>query len=505
MYKNEAKTKLINLCPSVTFNVLLTSVFLVGFSCFSFAQNVGIGVDDPSTKLDVDGVITGIGGNSTEWNSAYAWGNHNLAGYLLNELDPKVGSLGEDFIPRWNGLELSNGSIKDNGASVGIGGEPSNEKLYVAGRSFFNENIGIGGPPLGDDTTRLFVNGSSFLKGYLNIQKDLSLSGGMNVSGISQLFGNVGIGTFANNNKLFVLGASRFDGNSTTSGTSELIGNVGIGGSPRSEKLYVAGTSYLRGNIGIGITPTLTERLNVEGNTKISGNVGIGSSPNINRLYVNGSSYFQGNSTTTGSSVLLGNVGIGAPANSNRLYVGGTVGVNGSSSLLGNVGIGSPPNENRLYVNGTANISGPSQLSGNVGIGVPADPTYKLYVLGNTFNAGNTVATGTGYYNGSVGIGTPPTANKLQVNGNTRIDGNVGLGKAPDAVRLDINGSIRISGAALKPGGGSWTNSSDRRLKKDIIPYEDGLNEILQIEAVNFKYNELSGYDTNQAHVGVIT
>ncbi|MFC1550181.1 hypothetical protein ACFL46_02695 [Candidatus Neomarinimicrobiota bacterium] len=37
---------------------------------------VGIGTETPATKLDVDGVITATGGNSTNWNTAYGWGDH---------------------------------------------------------------------------------------------------------------------------------------------------------------------------------------------------------------------------------------------------------------------------------------------------------------------------------------------------------------------------------------------------------------------------------------------
>ncbi len=43
---------------------------------------VGIGTNAPVTKLDVSGTITASGGNSTQWNTAYGWGDHSTSGYL---------------------------------------------------------------------------------------------------------------------------------------------------------------------------------------------------------------------------------------------------------------------------------------------------------------------------------------------------------------------------------------------------------------------------------------
>jgi len=42
---------------------------------------MGIGATAPSTKLHVNGVITATSGTSTNWNTAYGWGNHASGGY----------------------------------------------------------------------------------------------------------------------------------------------------------------------------------------------------------------------------------------------------------------------------------------------------------------------------------------------------------------------------------------------------------------------------------------
>lgn len=79
-----------------------------------------------------------------------------------------------------------------------------------------------------------------------------------------------------------------------------------------------------------------------------------------------------------------------------------------------------------------------------------------------------------------------------------RASGEVGIGTANPNYLLEVNGT------AGKPGGGSWTNSSDARLKQNVIAYNDGLESILSINPVRFHYNAHSGYDTSKEYVGVI-
>jgi YVTN family beta-propeller protein len=77
-------------------------------------------------------------------------------------------------------------------------------------------------------------------------------------------------------------------------------------------------------------------------------------------------------------------------------------------------------------------------------------------------------------------------------------NGNIGIGTAAPTALLSVNGT------ANKPGGGSWATFSDRRLKKEIIPFSEGLSAILKIKPVSFHYNDLAGCDTAPEYVGVV-
>jgi len=100
-------------------------------------------------------------------------------------------------------------------------------------------------------------------------------------------------------------------------------------------------------------------------------------------------------------------------------------------------------------------------------------------------------------------IGIHPTSDNIVSNdidaiSIDRASGEVGIGTANPNYLLEVNGT------AGKPGGGSWTNSSDARLKEHIKPYADGLQHVLAIRPVRFHYNTHSGYDTSKEYVGVI-
>jgi len=74
----------------------------------------------------------------------------------------------------------------------------------------------------------------------------------------------------------------------------------------------------------------------------------------------------------------------------------------------------------------------------------------------------------------------------------------VGIGTTAPAYLLHVNGN------AAKPGGGSWTVASDRRLKKNVSSFSEGLDVLTQIKPVWFEYNGEAGMPKEKRYVGVI-
>ncbi len=91
---------------------------------------------------------------------------------------------------------------------------------------------------------------------------------------------------------------------------------------------------------------------------------------------------------------------------------------------------------------------------------------------------------------------------RISGNGNSYINsavGDLGVGITVPAFKLHVNGT------AGKPGGGVWAAASDRRLKKNIEEFTDGLEVVRRINPVSFEYNGEAGLiEDGESYVGVI-
>jgi hypothetical protein len=75
---------------------------------------------------------------------------------------------------------------------------------------------------------------------------------------------------------------------------------------------------------------------------------------------------------------------------------------------------------------------------------------------------------------------------------------NVGIGTTAPAYLLHVNGE------AAKPGSPFWTVASDRRLKKDVSAFTDGLEVLTKVKPVWFEYTGEAGLPTHKTYVGVV-
>jgi len=60
--------------------------------------------------------------------------------------------------------------------------------------------------------------------------------------------------------------------------------------------------------------------------------------------------------------------------------------------------------------------------------------------------------------------------------------------------------------AAKQAGGSSWTTFSDRRLKQDVVAYDRGLEDVLRLRPVRFRYrdDDRRGLEAGREHVGFV-
>lgn len=199
-------------------------------------SNVGIGTQAPSTKLDVNGVITATGGNSTNWNTAYGWGNHNTVGYLTSftEFDTML------WKKNINDIYFNNGN-------VGIGTTTPSALLHIKGGT----GAGQSGKFKIDDIDPTGLSSIELTNNAGNTFYFYKLSSGYPANG------------------RYTQGLSMIESSSANGlAISEVAGDIHFYTAGNNERITIKNT----GNVGIG-TNNPTAKLDVIGDLKVSGSI----------------------------------------------------------------------------------------------------------------------------------------------------------------------------------------------------------------------------------------
>jgi hypothetical protein len=378
------------------------------------SARVGIGTTSPSTALTVNGVITATGGNSTNWNTAYSWGNHATAGYLTSVSDIWVNTAGDTMSGTLSfqqpvGLSFANGQyIKDNntggliiysGAAVNITGT----SVSVTGATTFSDRIQItsnGGinPVLAIRQTNAGSQGYDFETEDVSVGRldlyGVTSGGRVQMMTWIKASGSVGIGTTNPSFKLHVEGDSYVNGVLRISNANPLYFNDYGGGWYMADSTWVrtynaksvwVGGGLLGGDggltIGYGGTSYGTN------NAIIAGLVGIGTSVPTTKLDVRGNFLLKGDATDGGVLTITRRYSTGAQTinfnnnhpSTNLDWTGARITSADSGNYNGYLDFAVSLGSNGSEAAGTAAVASVMRLTkdGYVGIGTTS-PTAPL-------------------------------------------------------------------------------------------------------------------------------
>lgn len=261
-----------NIREILTLICMSTALLVAGNSN---AQNVGIGVASPLSKLHVGGNV--LVDQNLQVNGNGLFLQKFTVGIVLGESDHK--------------LRIAGGRTWTS--TLTAGGEGFSGKMFsVYGDARISENLNTGS---------------------LNVTQDGVVNGNFRIDGRIGINGptNASYGLFVNNANSYLQGDATVDGN------ARVNGRIGINGPTNSNYGLMVNNAntYLQGDL------TVSQDAVVNGNARVDGRIGINGATNANYglMVNNANSYMQGNATISGN-----------------LTVGGSLSVNGKGMVTSN-------------------------------------------------------------------------------------------------------------------------------------------------------------------------
>jgi hypothetical protein len=445
-------------------------------TAFSITNSLATAIMGRSTSTT--GLACGVLGSASSPDGFGVYGNSSYVGMMgesLNNTGAAYGVVGTTHSP----LGCSIWGVTDSGTGVTYGVKGESFSVSGYGVSGYSPNVGVRGVSTG--------------------------SSGSGVSGTGVNIGVSGSATGTSGQVFAVIGETQspvgygiFGGNYSYTGTT--YGVYGKVNSPNGFSGYFdGGKFYTNSKIGIGTT---TPEFDID----------INKSADAATLRLK--------SATNGALIVLDQIG---DFNNHFSFIifrkGGTnaffTGMNYDQYQIfndANKGL-------EVKANGTVRVTDLLTLDEGkrIGIGTTA-PSAAIHVKGNSFpnsfiflEAAAANDAGLRLYEGGVA--------KWHIFNNSKFDGlqiynSVGttaffVKQANSYVGINTttpNYNLEVNGTAGKTGGGSWTTSSDIRLKNVTGKYKKGLTEIAALQPVTFTYKEGNARNlpTNTEQIGFV-
>ena len=312
-------------------------------------------------------------------------------------------------------------------------------------------------------------SGALIVSGGMGINNDVFIGGNENVAGVLKVT-NSTASTNASTGAVVVTGGVGIGGVVNITGNENLAGVLKVTNSTISTDAST-GAVVVTGGVGIG------------GVVNITGNENLAGVLNVTNSTVS-------TDASTGAVVVTGGVGIG-----------GVVNISGNENLAGVLKVTNSTSS-------TDALTGAVVVTGGVGIGGVVNITGNENLAGvlNVTNSTSSTDASTGavVVSGGVGIG-----GNVYVNGNENIAGKLKITNDTDsesittgsiitdgglAVKKNVNvgGQLNVTGKIITTGG---FTVSDQTLKTDIIPIENALNKVLNINGVYFNWIDKEKYN----------